>query len=54
MDGLSPLIKVKMHLLVQYGLVMQPIQTSLKQVQELIGNIGYHKCKKKSHSMEFG
>jgi len=39
MATLSHMIKIKLHLLVKFGLMMQPSQTSLKMVPKLSGNL---------------
>jgi hypothetical protein len=47
-------IKIKVHLPVKFGQMMQLSQISLKMRRETFGNLNLQKCKTKLHLMDFG
>jgi len=51
---LSHMIKIKVHLRVKFGRMMQLFQISLRMVQELFGNLNLQICIANFHSMGFG
>jgi len=48
------MIKIKVHLPVKFGQMMQLSQISLKTVQEFFGNLNLQLCIAKFHLMDFG
>ena len=48
------MIKIKVHLLVKFGQMMQLSQISLKKKQEFFGNLNLQICNLKLHLMDFG